>query len=138
MKARASISHGDAGGGLGAGAAITGLPFYGDDAAVGEDGEFLAEVYFGDADGVEVVWAFVAVEGGVEGGEDDLVLLGVVSELGDCLGDEDVEPVEGFGLVALDVVVGFGEDGGGGEGGYGAEGGDGLFGLEAGGGVGGG
>lgn len=36
--------------------------------------------------------------------------MGVVAELGDGLGDQHVEPVEGFGLVGVDVVVGLGQD----------------------------
>ena len=41
-------------------------------------------------------------------------MLGVVAELGDGLGDEDVEPINAFGLVAVNIVIGFGEDLGGG------------------------
>ena len=33
--------------------------------------------------------------------------MGVGAELSDGLGDEHVEPVEGFGGVRVDVVVGF-------------------------------
>ena len=45
----------------------------------------------------------------------------VVSELRDCLGDEYVEPVHAFGLVAVHIVVGFCKDGGCSQGRRGAE-----------------
>ena len=37
--------------------------------------------------------------------------MGVGTELSDSLGDEDVEPVQGLGLVRADIVVSFGKDG---------------------------
>lgn len=38
-------------------------------------------------------------------------MLGVAAELGDCLGDQNVEPVETFRLVAVDVVIRLAQDG---------------------------
>ena len=83
------------------------------DAAVAEDGEFLAQVDFRDLDVREEAGFLGAVEDVGQRGEDGVVIVGVVAELGDGLGDQHVEPVEGFGLVRVHVVVGFGEDRGG-------------------------
>ena len=65
--------------------------------------------------------------------------MGVGAELSDCLGDEDVEPVEGFGGVRVDVVVRLAEHAGGCKAGRRAEDvGGGAFGPELAGGVAGG
>lgn len=37
-------------------------------------------------------------------------MLSIASELGDSLSNQDVEPIQAFGLVAVDVVVCFIED----------------------------
>ncbi|KAL8370419.1 hypothetical protein RB595_000681 [Gaeumannomyces hyphopodioides] len=84
---------------------------YWDDTAVAEYGEVLAEAELRDADLVEKVRAAVAVEGLGQGCEDGVVVLGVAAELGDSLCDQDVEPVEALGLVAVDTVVRLAEDG---------------------------
>lgn len=58
-------------------------------------------------------------------------MLGLGAQLRYRLCNQDVEPVERFGLVVRDVVEGFGEDGGRAEGcGYRAERGEGGFGAE--------
>ena len=80
------------------------------DPAVAEDGEFLAQVDLGDLDVRKEAGLLRPIEDGGEGGKDSVVIVGVVAELGDRLGDQHVEPVEGFGLVRVDVVVGLGED----------------------------
>ena len=79
-------------------------------AAVTKDGEVVAETDFCNGDAGEEIRFLRAIERGGQGGEDRVVLVGVISELGNRLGDQDVEPVERFGLVRVDVVVGFGED----------------------------
>lgn len=91
------------------------------DAAVAEDGEVVAETDFGDGDAGEEIRFLRAVERGGQGRENGVVLVGVISELGDRLGDQDIEPVERFGLVRVDVVVGFRENGACGEACGGAE-----------------
>ena len=101
------------------------------DAAVTEDGEVVAEVDFGDGDAGEKIRFLRPVERGRQGREDRVVLVRVVSELRDRLRDQDVEPVERFGLVRIDVVVGFREDGACGEADRGAEHiGGGAFGVQ--------
>ncbi len=82
------------------------------DAAVAEDGELVAEGDFGDGDGGEEGRFRGPVEEGREGGEDGGVGVRVAAELGDGLGGEHVEPVEGLGLVGVNVVVSFCKDGG--------------------------
>lgn len=51
-----------------------------------------------------------SIEDGGEGGEYGIVIVGFVAKLGYGLCDEDVEPIQRFGLVGVDIVVGFGED----------------------------
>ena len=53
----------------------------------------------------EGFWA--PLRDGGQGGEDGVVVVGVGTELGDGLGDQHVEPVEGFRRVRVHVVVGF-------------------------------
>ena len=76
-------------------------------AAVAEDWEVVAEIDFGDGDAGEEIWFLRAVEGGSQGRENRVILVGVISELGDCLGNQDVEPIERLGLVRIHVVVSF-------------------------------
>ena len=90
-------------------------------AAVAEDGEVVAETDFGDGDAGEEIRFLRAVESGGQGGKDRVVLVGIISELGNGLGDQDIEPVERFGLMRVDVIVGFGEDSACGEASRGAE-----------------
>ncbi len=108
------------------------------DAAVAEDGELVAEGDFGDGDGGEEGRFLRPVEEGGQGSQDGGVGVRVATELGDGLGGEHVEPVQGLGLVGVDVVVGFGEDGGRGWRGGGTQDARGGAGTVAGGGGGGG
>lgn len=84
---------------------------YGDDAAVAQDGKLLAEAELRDANLIHKVGPGGAVERLCERVEDGVVVLGIAAELGDCLGDQHVEPVEAFRLVAVDVVVRLAQDG---------------------------
>lgn len=84
---------------------------YRDDAAVAQDGKLLAEAELRDANLIHKVGPGGAVERLCERVEDGIVVLGVAAELGDGLGDQHVEPVEAFRLVAVDVVVRLAQDG---------------------------
>lgn len=76
-----------------------------DNAAVGEDGKLLAQRYVGDADLVEKVRATSAVQGAGKRVEDGVVLQSVGSELSNGLSNQDVEPVQTLGLVAVNIVI---------------------------------
>lgn len=77
--------------------------------AVAEDWEILAEADFGNFDAGEKVGFLSAVEETREGGQNRVVVIGIVPELGYCLRDEHIEPVERFWLVRIDVVICFGQ-----------------------------
>jgi hypothetical protein len=83
----------------------------GDDPAVAEDGEVVTQRQLGDLYLVQEIRPDGAVQGFGERSEDGIVVLRVGPELRDGLCDEDVEPVERLGLVGIDLVVGFVEDG---------------------------
>lgn len=87
----------------------------GDDAAVAQEGELVAEADLGDADVVEPGGLAVRVEERAEGGDDGVVAGGVGAKLRDGLGDEHVEPVDGLGRVVGRIVVGLAKDERGGE-----------------------
>ena len=61
--------------------------------AVAQDRKFLAQADFRDADIREKIWFLCPVQDASERGEDGVVVMGVRAELGNCLGDEHVEPV---------------------------------------------
>lgn len=80
------------------------------DTAVAEDGEFLAQVDLRDLDVGKEAGLLRAIEDVGQGGEDGVVMVGIVSELSNGLRNQHVEPVEGLGLVGVDVIVGLGEN----------------------------
>ena len=80
-------------------------------ATVAEDGVLLAQADLRDFDRGEEIGFLGPIEEVGQGGEDGFVFVGVLTELGNGLGYEHVEPVERFGLVGIDVVVGLREDG---------------------------
>lgn len=78
---------------------------YGVNAAIAKDGEILAEGDFGDFDAGEEIWFLGAIEEVGEGGENCIVVIGVIPKLCNGLCDENVEPVQRLWLVGVDVVV---------------------------------
>lgn len=84
----------------------------GHDAAVAEDGELVAEGDLGDLDLAQEGGLGARVEHLGQAREHGAVLAGIGAQLGNGLGDEHVEPVEALWLVALDIVIRLGEDGG--------------------------
>ena len=79
-------------------------------AAVAKDWEILAEANFRDLDAREEVGLLRAVEDICQGSKDGIIIVGVIPELRDCLCDQYVEPVQRFGLMRVDIVVGFCQD----------------------------
>lgn len=90
-------------------------------AAVAEDGEVLAEADLRDLDGRQNIRFVRAIEDLGQGCQNRIVVMGVVPELRDGLGDEHVEPVQRLGLVGVDIVVRLGQNRGRGQARRGAE-----------------
>lgn len=70
-----------------------GIVVYRVHAAIAEDGEILAEADFRDLDAGEKIRFLRAIEHVGQGGENGVVVVGVIPELRDRLRDQHVEPV---------------------------------------------
>ena len=91
--------------------------------AIAENRIFLPQVNLRDLDALQKLRLLRPVEQSSQRGQDRIIGMGVRAELRDRLRDEDVEPVQGLGLVRMRVVVRLRQDRGrGGRGGFVAEG----------------
>jgi hypothetical protein len=77
-------------------------------AAVAENGKFLAEADFRDFDSRQEIRFLRPIENISQGCENRIVMMSVIPELRDGLGDENIEPVQRLRLVGIDIVVGLG------------------------------
>ena len=83
--------------------------------AITEDGKVFAEAYFCDSDTRQEIRLLRTIEDFGQGGQYGIIVMCVVPELRDSLRDQDVEPIQRFWLVGVDIVVGLGENGGSGQ-----------------------
>lgn len=82
---------------------------------VAEDRKVFAQAYFGDFDGGKEIRFLRSIENVGQGYQDCVVMLSIVPKLRNRLRDEHIEPVQRLGLMRVDIVVGLGEDSGGGQ-----------------------
>lgn len=67
--------------------------------AIAQYGKVLTQIDLSDLYGGEEVGFLRAIQDICQGGEDGLVLLSILAELSYSLCDQDVEPVQGLGLM---------------------------------------
>lgn len=79
---------------------------------VAQDGEIFAQTDLGNLDAGDEIRFLSSIKNTRKGSKDRIIVMSVISKLGDDLCYEHVEPVERFGLVGVYIVVSFGKDGG--------------------------
>lgn len=86
--------------------------------AVTQNRKVLAQADLGDFNGGQKIRFLWPIEQIRQGDQNGIVMLRVVPELRNGLSDEHIEPVQRLGLMGVNIVIGLGQNSGGGQAGW--------------------